>query len=230
MTKKQYCYDFNAAQSYSKKEIQELTGLSKNAVSDSLKACGLPTSRRSYTGEELLTHFVRLRVLVDAGATYEEVQQALGMAQATVPDDEHPPYGAVPPPQAPGGGQELANLDEVIGASIAETVNSTVEAAVNDLIDHIPHMAALALSNAAREGKIREAFKTKLREYFATRRTTTLTLDATPDHALPTAQPPQNQSLAWFEKLIPHDTDDDDELQDFHDIEVDADTDEVSTS
>ncbi|MEM9803752.1 MAG: hypothetical protein AAF959_00605 [Cyanobacteria bacterium P01_D01_bin.56] len=164
MVKKQYNYQFVETKNYSKQEIQDLTGLSKNTVSPSLEAAGFSTSQRSYPGKELLDYFVPVRKLLDSGMTYEQVRKMRQMNEASGDDVKAASDGSV------GISNDADSLDQVIGKGITETVYGAVESAVEDLVEHIPYMAAIALSKAAKEGKIEQAFKHRLREYFATRR------------------------------------------------------------
>lgn len=168
MTRKQYNYNFDPAQDYTKQEIQEFSGLSKNTIPLSLEAAGLSTSSRVYSGEDLLAYFVPVRRLLDSGMTYDEVKAARRIPRANVSDDDGPWAGGVHADDGEGG---LAELDQAIGEGIAETVYGTVEAAVNDLVEQIPNMAAIALSKAASDGSIRAAFRGRMREYFAQRKT-----------------------------------------------------------
>lgn len=168
MTRKQYNYNFDPVQDYTKQEIQEFSGLSKNTIPLSLEAAGLSTSSRVYSGENLLAYFVPVRRLLDSGMTYEEVKAARKLPRANVRDDDGPWAGGVYADDGEGG---LAELDQAIGEGIAETVYGTVEAAVNDLVEQIPNMAAIALSKAVSDGRIRGAFRERMREYFAQRKT-----------------------------------------------------------
>jgi hypothetical protein len=59
-------YDFDPNSEYKKTDIESLTGLSANTVTESLKTAGLSTSRRVYSGAELLERFVPVRRMLEA--------------------------------------------------------------------------------------------------------------------------------------------------------------------
>jgi len=56
-----------------KKDLEARFKLADTTVYRTLKACGLSTSRRTYTEEEIQTRFIPARRLFDAGMTTEDV-------------------------------------------------------------------------------------------------------------------------------------------------------------
>lgn len=59
---------------WSKKELLELYGIATlNTVADTLKACGLQTSKTRYTTDEIKTRFHQARIMLAQGQTYADV-------------------------------------------------------------------------------------------------------------------------------------------------------------
>ena len=58
-----------------KKDLETRFKLADTTVYRTLKACGLSTSRRTYTEEEIQTRFIPARRLFDAGHTANQVQE-----------------------------------------------------------------------------------------------------------------------------------------------------------
>jgi hypothetical protein len=164
MAKKQYNYQFDPTQDYSKQHIQNLTGLSKNSVSQSLEVAGLSTSQRMYSGEELIALFVPVRQLLDGGMTCDQIREMRQMNQADAYGDEHLSN------ESESNAWELAEFDQAIAQGVADTAYETVEQAVEEMIRHIPFMAAIVLKKATQGGKISAEFRNNLREHFAKRR------------------------------------------------------------
>jgi hypothetical protein len=202
MASKHYNYNFDPGVPYSKEDIQRFTGLSKNTVSKTLEEAGLSTSERMYLGQYLLDYFVPVRRLLDSGMGYEKIRKMRKMNEASAPDDKTQ-YG-----QSVDEDMGLNSLDQAIGEGLAETVYSSVELAVEDLIESIPQMAGIALSKAASEGKITAAFKKSLREYFATRRSIPYDLSGAQQEGLPAIESveatdePKDSATMWFEESL----------------------------
>lgn len=157
-------YHFVPAQPYTKKEIGDLTGLSKNVVTAGLEAARLSTSRRTYSGQELLEQFVPIRQLIDSGMTYEEIEEMQRMRHAgsqvegDSPDSMYDESG------------DLGDFDQAVGRGMTQIVYGVAEAAADDLVEMMPQIVGLALSKVARDGKLDAAFKRGMREHFANRR------------------------------------------------------------
>lgn len=62
--------------SYSKKDLQDIYGKADTTISKTLDACGLSTSRRTYTGNEIKTRFHLARKNIDElGWNYDQVRE-----------------------------------------------------------------------------------------------------------------------------------------------------------
>ncbi|MEP1075200.1 hypothetical protein NDI52_07310 [Leptolyngbya sp. PL-A3] len=154
-------FSFDPNREYTKKEIQDLTGLAPNTIYETIKACGLSSSKRAYTGQEL-ERFVRARGLLEGGGTYDDVRQAFRLKTATtVPENSDYPEGEE--------GEGVGFAGEV-SQQIAESVRAIVIAGVKDLVPYIPKMAAMALEEVARSGAIRDAFAEARNAYLSSGR------------------------------------------------------------
>ena len=82
--------------SYSKKDLQDIYGKADTTISKTLEACGLSTSRRTYTGTEIKTRFHLARKNIDElGWNYEQVREHFNkgskvdpVTQGSNPQDE----------------------------------------------------------------------------------------------------------------------------------------------
>lgn len=60
---------------YTKKDLEAHFKIADTTVYRTLKACGLDTSRRSYTSEEIANYFIPARELFNCGYTFKQVLQ-----------------------------------------------------------------------------------------------------------------------------------------------------------
>jgi hypothetical protein len=58
-----------------KKDLERTYGLADTTVYRTLKVCGLSTTQRTYTQEEIQTRFIPARRLFDAGKTAAQVRE-----------------------------------------------------------------------------------------------------------------------------------------------------------
>jgi hypothetical protein len=138
-----------------KKELEGRFKLSATAVYETLKACGLDTSRREYTEEEIQARFIPARHMLEQNKKLTDVRN----------------YFAVTDEQASAG--QFLPLDEatsdgsigLVESEIIESVNEVVQKAVVAIVPLIPKMVFAALEEQARQGKIRQAFVRFREEY-----------------------------------------------------------------
>ena len=60
---------------FTKKDLEKQFGLADTTVYRTLKVCGLSTSRRSYSEEEIKTRFMTARQLYEAGLTSKQIAE-----------------------------------------------------------------------------------------------------------------------------------------------------------
>jgi len=113
--------------SYTKEDLKTAFGInSTNTVRQTLQACGLPTSRRSYTNEEIEGPFSTARQMIEAGRTYDEVADHFqaGARQAA------------PGPSAAGtaanGGQEAVGDIRMAAFNLA---NAAADQAMGEVVE-----------------------------------------------------------------------------------------------
>jgi hypothetical protein len=174
-------YNFDPGREYTKREIAEFTGLSANTITDSLKTAGLSTSKRAYTGRELLERFVLVRRMLEAGRSHDEVRAALRMREARQEEAEERVREPADGLSTETAAHAFHSLDVEIAEGVKTLVSSIVEEAAKDIMPYVPAMVAIALSKEAERGTLKEGFQTTLRRYFAERRA--LAFDAIPAHA-----------------------------------------------
>jgi len=73
-----------------KKDLEVRFGIADTTVYRTLKACGLSTSRRTYTEEEIQTRFIPARRLFDGGHTAIQVQEYFRLKPIPYDHQERP--------------------------------------------------------------------------------------------------------------------------------------------
>jgi len=135
-----------------KKEIEELTGLSDNTVVTTLSKCGVPTSSRSYRVLLLLERFVPARKILDEGGTYEKVEEFAKTFSPLKSDEEE---------EGEEGGDLSLALDQFT-EDAAEALYEAIEDRAERLIVYMPSMYMQAMSGAILKGAGRQKLKTEL--------------------------------------------------------------------
>lgn len=139
----------------SKKELAARYDICDNTVYETIKACGMDTSKRDYDEEEIQERFDVARKMFNAGKKGKEIERyfalkdasqrtkAQGSAYADTPYDEvSPEYG----------------LKQQIGKEVAGAMQEIVSATVRELVPYIPLMASKALKSLVESGDVKEAF------------------------------------------------------------------------
>jgi hypothetical protein len=135
--------------SITKRALGERFNLSHNTVRDTLEACGLDTSRRDYTEEEIEQYFIPARKLIEEGASYKEVAEKFGGREA-----RH--EGSHPQEELLLGGEEV---QESIRNEVLKDLQSVIRTALADAFDLIPQITAQEAVKMLREGYLRGAFE-----------------------------------------------------------------------
>ncbi|MCY6494541.1 hypothetical protein [Leptolyngbya sp. GGD] len=79
---------------YTKKDLEALFDISDNTVITTLKACGLSTSVRQYTIEEIRERFFPARQMFDAGKSSTEIADFFSMKSAEMQEEHGDVSGA----------------------------------------------------------------------------------------------------------------------------------------
>ncbi|MBW4660270.1 MAG: hypothetical protein KME15_16465 [Drouetiella hepatica Uher 2000/2452] len=133
-----------------KKQIEEITGLSDNTVVTTLAKCGIPTSSRTYSVALLLERFVPARKILDDGGTYEKVEQFVKtLSPLESAEDEE------------DGGALIDALDQ-LEEDAAQVLYGAIEERAERLVGYMPKMLMKAVSGAILKGAGRQKFKTEL--------------------------------------------------------------------
>lgn len=141
---------------YSKKDLERQFSISANTVTETLAACGLSTSKRQYTDEEIQERFIPARKMLESKQyTYEDVKGHFAMKDAAVP-------GGSAAQKSESSPESFIGQIEV---QIAQSVQEVVRDAVASIIPLIPQMVNMALSEQAQSGRIKEAFETMRRDF-----------------------------------------------------------------
>lgn len=73
-----------------KKDLERRFNLADTTVYRTLKACGLATSRKTYTQAEIQNYFIPARRLFDAGCTTKQVKEYFSLKPANYDYQERP--------------------------------------------------------------------------------------------------------------------------------------------
>lgn len=158
MTPRDRNYRFEPGNEYTKKEILEITELSHNTLDKSLQTARLSTSRRTYSGDELLDRFLMVRKCVDAGRTYEEVAEQFSLLDAKSAPLEETEYSSYEGTE--GSVDGLSAIDDIVTENLQAALQEISREAVRDFIEALP----LYVAYEAYEG--RKQFDSALRRSF----------------------------------------------------------------
>lgn len=154
---------------YTKKELVDKFGICKNTVYDTIKACGLDTSKTRYTEEEIQTRFAPARALLESKqATFDTLHEHFSMrsAQAT-PEPEHPRAPRHPSTQQTSAASpvETGQFLEAVQQEIEQSFEVMVEAAVFDVIQRLPQIAMRAANSARSRAELTRVFAEARQEF-----------------------------------------------------------------
>ena len=143
-----------------KKELEVLFNISDNTVYKTLQACGLDTAKTEYSILEIKEFFEPARKMLDAGKGYRDVELWARKKRSHVPD-------ASQEQKADEGEARNDDFDfgEAVRSEVSQIAEETINAAVRDVIPHLPAMLRRALEKEAQKGSIREAFKRSRGEF-----------------------------------------------------------------
>lgn len=129
----------------SKKQLQEQYSLSHNTVTETLKACGLDTSKREYSEEEINQRFLAARAMLDEGKTYDDVKATFLSQGQSAP----------------------ASVETVDSGEFAQQVAAEVEAGTREIIrqaaglilNRLPAMTIDVLNEMARDNEVQAVYQ-----------------------------------------------------------------------
>lgn len=181
---------------YSKKDLAERFNLARNTVYATLKASGLPTDKQTYTEEEIQQFFIPARQLLSSGKTYDEVAtyfatRSAGTAES-VSSETAPSHGS-------GSSQALG---QVLFEQTVQSVQTTAEMIVQQLLPYIPHLTAQALDQACHRGQIAQHFQSYERDR----------LQHPPQFVLPGQLSPSAMTALPFDPLADDDWDEENDV------------------
>lgn len=137
---------------YQKVTIQELIEVKNiKTVRESLEIVGLPTSKRSYTGDELKdSGFIEVRRLFDQGWTKKQILEDYLGVKAT--------SGGSTNSQATKNGDDLSAIESALEEGALEVGEVLAETAAAYLVDRFPELLIQKLGKRVGSGDIRAAF------------------------------------------------------------------------
>lgn len=142
---------------YQKVTIQELIGVKNiKTVRESMELVNLSTSKRSYTGDELIeSGFVEVRRLFDQGWTKKQIlEDYLGVKTTS---------GGSTNPQAKKNGDDLSAIESALEEGALEVGEVFAETAAAYLVERLPELLIQKVRKRVGSGDIRAAF-TKARQ------------------------------------------------------------------
>lgn len=172
---------------YTKKNLGDRFGISKNTVYETIKACGLDTAKTTYTEEEIQTRFTPARQLLDSGqATYESLREYFDTRSAEVGSEPPASSGAqtyseqVPTEDS----MDMEPFVDVVRQELTQSVELLIEAATSDVVKLVSYLTARSLLSSTNRGEIaralQEGFSAEARRILQQRQQRSITLNSPP--------------------------------------------------
>ena len=152
---------------YTKKELVDKFGICKNTVYDTIKACGLDTSKTRYTEEEIQTRFAPARALLESKqATFDTLHEHFSMRSAqAAPEPEHSQRPPSTQQTSAASPVETGQFLEAVQQEIQQSFEVMVEAAVFDVIQRLPQIAMRAANSARSRAELTRVFAEARQEF-----------------------------------------------------------------
>jgi len=134
-------FQSSTAQTFTKRDLEDLSGLTDNTVYQTLKACGLDTSKTSYTRSEVEQYFIEARRILDIpGKGYKDVEEAMSsQTELTVQEES------------------LKHL-EGFREGLTVQVGLLVQDVLVDITKHLPRLAVKSLYEYSVTGNMDQSF------------------------------------------------------------------------
>ena len=155
----------------SKKKLQEKYSLSHNTVTETLKACGLDTSKREYSEEDINTFFLPARAMLDEGKTYDDIKAAFSQRHAA----------ATVHAQSADNGE----FAQQVAAEVEAGTREIIRQAAGMILDRLPAMTLDVLNEMARNNEVQAVYEKYRNEVLTEFSVTTTALP-------PSEEPPPN--------------------------------------
>ena len=137
-----------------KKDLESKFNLSANTVYKTLQCCGLDTSSKQYFDEEIEEHFVVARKMLDAGKTYNDVEEYFGTKNSSgtseVGQEEFNAEGFA--------ANQATDASDAVGIAVAETMADMFESSVKQVAPYIPALVMQTINQELNSGEIKQAF------------------------------------------------------------------------
>lgn len=137
-----------------KKDLESKFNLSANTVYKTLQCCGLDTSSKQYSDEEIDQHFVTARKMLDAGKTYNDVEEYFGTKNSSgageVGQEEFNVEGFA--------ANQATDASDAVGIAVAQTMADMVESSVKQVAPYIPALVMQTINQELNSGEIKQAF------------------------------------------------------------------------
>lgn len=138
-----------------KKDLESKFDLSANTVYKTLQCCGLDTSNKQYSDEEIEQYFVPARKMLDAGKTYSDVESYFGTKSSQGTEEvEQSEFNA-----SGFAANEADDAVDGVTMATAQAFSGMVDQAVKEVAPFIPALVAQAINQEMQQGgEIRKAF------------------------------------------------------------------------
>ena len=141
--------------SYSKKQLEELFGLSKTAVHNRLKDCGLDSSKPEYTDEEINNHFAVACDMMQQGASRRDVREHFGVEE----DSQNHKQGATNQnPMGSGTNNSSHAFTEGIKDLSYNFFKQEAQKAIQEILPYTPLIVHQEWQNFINSGEVTQAF------------------------------------------------------------------------
>lgn len=138
-----------------KKDLESKFDLSANTVYKTLQCCGLDTSSKQYSDEDIEQYFIPARKMLDAGKTYTDVESYFGTKSSQGTEEvEQSEFNA-----SGFAANEADDAVDGVTMATAQAFSGMVDQAVKDVAPFIPALVAQAINQEMQQGgEIRKAF------------------------------------------------------------------------
>lgn len=141
--------------SYTKRQLEELFGLSKSGVHNRLRDCGLDSSKSEYTDEEINNHFTVACDMMQQGASRRDVKEHFGVSEN---NQNHRQQDTNQNPMGSGTNNSSHVFTEGVKGISYKFFEQEVKQAVERILPYTPLIVHQEWQNLINSGAVTQAF------------------------------------------------------------------------
>jgi len=141
---------------HTKKSLAEQFGISENTVYNTLKTCGLDTSKQEYSQEEIDNFFISARKMLEAGKKTKEVREFFQMKSGVATTDE---FREEDIDSEEFASEQATNVSELVALTVAQSTQEMVQSAAREVAPMIPALIAHSIVEEMNSPETQAAFE-----------------------------------------------------------------------